>query len=306
MFVLSDIEGNFPALRKLLQSNKVIDKDFNWTFGKGHMVFIGDMFDRGDQVTECLWLIYSLEEKAKAAGGYVHFILGNHEIMNLSGDNDYTKPKYPYNAQLLGTSYSNLYGRNTELGKWLRTKNIIEKVGDILFVHGGLCKEVVDLPVSLSEMNRIARPFYDNDSLASRSDDKTLALLYNTKDKLSPFWYRDYYLIEGSKVIIHATRPTDTVYRTSAETIDMTLNKFGVRHIATGHTIVPKQQGVNVHYDGKVINTDTWHVKEGYSSALLIEDGKFYKVSDTGVKELLDMAHKQKNDPVVKTISYTN
>ncbi len=48
-------------------------------------MFAGDMFDRGDQVTECLWLVYALEETAKAAGGYVHFILGNHELMNLQG-----------------------------------------------------------------------------------------------------------------------------------------------------------------------------------------------------------------------------
>ncbi len=45
-------------------------------------------------MTECLWLIYSLEEKAKAAGGYVHFILGNHEIMNMQGDFRYVQDKY--------------------------------------------------------------------------------------------------------------------------------------------------------------------------------------------------------------------
>ena len=81
-----DVEGNFSALRKLLQANKIITEDFNWQFGKGHLVLIGDFFDRGEQVTELLWFIYSLEEKAKDAGGYVHFILGNHEIMNLSAD----------------------------------------------------------------------------------------------------------------------------------------------------------------------------------------------------------------------------
>src|SRR5262249_9711329 len=86
ILVLSDIEGNFTPFRKLLQASKVIDGNFNWTFGNGHLVFGGNMFDRGQQVTECLWLIYSLEEKAKAAGGMVHFILGNHEIMNLSGE----------------------------------------------------------------------------------------------------------------------------------------------------------------------------------------------------------------------------
>ena len=47
MVVLSDIEGNFNALRKLLQANKVIDEDLNWTFGDGNLVLVGDFFDRG-------------------------------------------------------------------------------------------------------------------------------------------------------------------------------------------------------------------------------------------------------------------
>ena len=93
-FVVSDIEGNFRALRQLLQGNSIIDEKFNWTFGDGHLVLTGDFVDRGEQQTEVLWLIYSLEEQAKAAGGYVHYILGNHEIMNLSGDLRYLNSKY--------------------------------------------------------------------------------------------------------------------------------------------------------------------------------------------------------------------
>src|SRR6187399_3480408 len=133
MLVISDIEGNFGAFRKLLQGNGVIDENFNWTFGKDHLVLVGDFVDRGTMVTEVLWLIYSLEEKAKAAGGYIHYILGNHEIMNMGGDLRYLQSKYRESATLLNTPYTALVGENSELGRWLRTKNVIEKVGDILF-----------------------------------------------------------------------------------------------------------------------------------------------------------------------------
>ncbi len=37
-FIVSDIEGNFRAFRQLLQGNKIIDENFNWTFGNGHLV----------------------------------------------------------------------------------------------------------------------------------------------------------------------------------------------------------------------------------------------------------------------------
>ncbi|MEP6701076.1 MAG: metallophosphoesterase, partial [Bacteroidota bacterium] len=160
LFILSDIEGNFRAFRKLLQANKVIDQNFNWTFGKGHLVLTGDFFDRGDQVTEVLWLIYSLEEKAKAAGGYVHFVLGNHEIMNLSGDIRYVVPKYFQNAALINENYMSLFSENSELGRWLRTKNIMEKVGDILFMHGGISGAVNSMNIPVSELSNLARPFY--------------------------------------------------------------------------------------------------------------------------------------------------
>ena len=92
--MISDIEGNFGAFRKLLQGNRVIDENFNWTYGKDHLVLVGDFVDRSTMVTEVLWLIYSLEEKAKAAGGYVHYILGNHEIMNMSDELDYVQERY--------------------------------------------------------------------------------------------------------------------------------------------------------------------------------------------------------------------
>ncbi len=86
VFVVSDIEGNFEALTDLLRAAGVVDEKLRWAFGNGHFVFLGDLLDRGSQVTECLWLLYDLEAQAEAAGGVSHFVLGNHEVMNFVGD----------------------------------------------------------------------------------------------------------------------------------------------------------------------------------------------------------------------------
>ena len=147
--VVSDIEGNFGALRKLLQANGVIDQDLKWTFGDGHLVTIGDFFDRGDRVTEVLWLIYSLEDQARAAGGYVHFVLGNHEIMNLSDDLRYLNAKYKESAALMNLRYMTLYDEDSELGRWLRTKNIVERVGKGLLLHAGISQNINQMDVSI-------------------------------------------------------------------------------------------------------------------------------------------------------------
>lgn len=274
LIVLSDIEGELSQFRKLLQTNKVIDSGFNWTFGNGHLVFSGDMFDRGEQVTECLWLIYSLEEKAKAVGGHVHFILGNHEIMNLQGDHRYAQQKYKDNAALIGKSLTELYGENTELGRWLRTKNVVEKIGDLLFTHAGISPELNRLPVSLADINQLARPYYANAAKVYKDDRLTTIM----SSKVGPFWYRGYYDKNEKR-------------KTTMTQIDSTLQKFRVNHIITGHTIVADT--ISVHYGGRVVNTDTKHA-EGKSEALLIEEDKFYRVNAEGKKVLLFIDDKRK------------
>lgn len=261
LIAMSDIEGNFEAFRKILQQNKVIDSAYNWTFGNGHLVLAGDMFDRGKQVTECLWLIYALEEKAKAAGGYVHFILGNHEIMNLQGNHKYTYQKYKDNATLLQKTPAELYGENSELGRWLRTKNVIEKIGDMLFIHAGISSRVNQLPLSVNDINRLARPFY-GESRSNYSDEQLNVIMSET---VGPFWYRGYYL--GKKHI--------------GRQIDSTLRKFSVSQIITGHTIV--SDTISIHHGGRVVNIDTHHA-DGKSEALLIEDNKFYRIDVEGRK----------------------
>jgi cytochrome oxidase Cu insertion factor (SCO1/SenC/PrrC family) len=271
-FVLSDIEGNFDALRELLQSNKIIDENYDWIFGDGHLVFVGDMFDRGKQVTECLWLIYSLEEKAKKAGGYVHFILGNHEILNLSNDQRYLREKYKETATLLDEKYAKLYGINSELGRWLGTKNIIEKVGDVLYTHAGISREVNLLPLSLEKINDLIRPFYaERDRFKNKNTIPELRVLFNSR--LSPFWYRGYY--KGDEV---------------ATVIDSSLQKFEVAHIITGHTIV--SDTVSVHFNGKILNVDTHHARDE-SEALLIVGPNYYRVDRLGNKKLIMKANPQ-------------
>ena len=99
-----------------------IDKNLDWAFGKGHLVILGDVFDRGAEVTELLWLIRKLEQQALEAGGMVHFVLGNHEFMTMQNDLRYINKKYRRTEQLLNTSYPDLYGINTVMGRWLRSK----------------------------------------------------------------------------------------------------------------------------------------------------------------------------------------
>jgi hypothetical protein len=255
--VLADIEGDFKAFKRLLIKNRVINSRYKWVFDDGHLVVVGDCFDRGEQVTECLWLIYSLEEQAQIEGGHVHFILGNHEIMNLNGDWRYIHPKYASSTKI---PYTALYNGNSELWNWICTKNIIEKIGDTLYVHGGISNELLKLNLSVTEINNIARPNYTKAS--ELFIDSVLNTIFNTDN--SPFWYRGYYKNEATE-----------------ELIDATLKHFGVTTIVTGHTIVNK---VTSYFNHKLINIDTDHAS-GNSEALFIKKNRFYRVDKDGNRE---------------------
>ena len=260
MLVISDIEGNFEAFRKLLQASQVIDENFNWTFDKDHVVFVGDFVDRGKMVMEVLWLIYSLEEKAKAAGGYVHFILGNHEIMNMSNDLNYVNERYIQHATLLNKHYMQLFGPDAEIGRWLASKNVIERVGNVLFTHGGISSYMNTIGVPLKELNEMTRPFYTDTTY--QYPDRRLDVIYSD---FGPFWYRGYYKAPVAKI----------------DQIDSTLSIYGVRHISTGHTVISKE--IKSLYKGKLFNTDVHHA-DGHSEALLIDNGKFWRINAAGEK----------------------
>jgi len=260
MLVISDIEGNFTAFRKLLQGNGVMDENFNWTFNKDHLVFVGDFVDRGAMVMEVLWLIYSLEEKAKAAGGHVHYILGNHEIMNMSGDLRFVQQRYTEHAALMSRHYMQLFGPDAEIGRWLATKNVAERIGNILFTHGGISSYVNNLQLPLKELNAMIRPYY-TDTVSAYPNEKLEILFSN----LGPFWYRGYY-----------NAPKATMGQ-----VDSTLNFYGVRHITTGHTII--SDNISTLFDGKLFNTDVHHA-DGHSEALLIDNRKFWRVNANGEK----------------------
>ncbi|MBL4568374.1 MAG: metallophosphoesterase, partial [Flavobacteriaceae bacterium] len=141
---LSDIHGQYDLAITLLKNNKIIDRHLNWKFGKGHLVIAGDIFDRGDKVHETLLLVYKLEQQAKKHGGRVHFLLGNHEYMVLKNDLRYIHRKYRHTTRLLRINYDQLYGKNTVLGRWLRSKATIIKINKDYFVHGGVSKDFIE------------------------------------------------------------------------------------------------------------------------------------------------------------------
>ncbi|MCK7532694.1 MAG: metallophosphoesterase [Marinilabiliales bacterium] len=144
VFVIGDIHGEYSRVVNLLKNNGIVDDNIDWIWGKGHLVFMGDIFDRGNGVTETLWMIFNLEKQAEAAGGKVHLLLGNHEPMIFEDDIRYVADDYYSLCENLGLSYSELFSHETVLGLWLRQKPVILSINNYLFAHAGLSPEMIE------------------------------------------------------------------------------------------------------------------------------------------------------------------
>jgi hypothetical protein len=83
---VGDVHGAYDALIETLQAADVLDDELDWSGGNTHLVFTGDLLDRGAQSRQVMDLVMRLEKPARRAGGRVHLLLGNHEVMNLNGD----------------------------------------------------------------------------------------------------------------------------------------------------------------------------------------------------------------------------
>ncbi|MBT33290.1 MAG: hypothetical protein CMO01_26815 [Thalassobius sp.] len=271
ILAISDIEGGYKTFRDFLINNKVIDADLNWSFGKGHLVLVGDFVDRGYSVTQVLWFIYKLENEAEKQGGKVHFILGNHELKNMQGKYEAASPRYYAAAAILGKLHHQLYDSNSFIGRWMASKNSIEKINGNIFVHGGIHPEVADLDLNLEEINQIVKKQYYQ-TYFPKTEKSAEQLLTSTKKGIS--WYRGYYKEDLKQV-----------------QIDYILQKFDAKSIVVGHTL---QSEVSTSFEGKIIGIDIKHPKDYRntwpntdSQGLLIKDDQYYRTLLDGSKELL-------------------
>lgn len=85
-YVIGDVHGQIETLTALLQSAGLVGGDLAWTGGTASLWFVGDYVDRGPDGIGVIDLIMRLGAEARAAGGAVRALLGNHDVMFLAAD----------------------------------------------------------------------------------------------------------------------------------------------------------------------------------------------------------------------------
>jgi hypothetical protein len=201
----ADVHGANSELLGLLRETGIVDAQDRWAAGRTHVVSTGDLLDRGDDSRKVMDLLMRLQAEARAAGGQVHVVLGNHEAMNILGDLRYVTPgeyaaytdmesaseraeqrKAWEAAQGAGSGaafdqkfppgyfgHRAAFAPNGKYGQWLLSLPVAIAVNDTLFMHAGPGPVVRGM--SLQDLNtRYRTALTDYLGLASRLEEARL------------------------------------------------------------------------------------------------------------------------------------
>ncbi len=90
---VGDVHGAHDQFLALLRTLSLIDQRNRWSGGRAILVQTGDVLDRGHDSRKTLDFLRRLEGDARRAGGQVHALVGNHEVMRMIGDWRYVSPE---------------------------------------------------------------------------------------------------------------------------------------------------------------------------------------------------------------------
>ncbi len=225
---IGDLHGDLDVTRRALRLAGAIDAKDAWIGGKLVVVQTGDEIDRGDDDRAILDLFERLKADSKKAGGEMIALAGNHELMNASQDFRYVTPG------AMG-AFADVQGRGGAFApggsyaRMIAERPIVMKVGDTVFVHGGVLPKHVRY--GLDKMNDETR-----DWLLKKSP--MMPPIVSGED--GPVWTRMYSAAPGPE---------------ECATLDETLAALGATRMVMGHT--PQRNGISAACGSRAWRIDT-------------------------------------------------
>ncbi|MEE8042727.1 MAG: metallophosphoesterase [Pseudomonadales bacterium] len=345
---IGDVHGAYEPLLRILGAAELVDGEGHWIGDRATLVQVGDLIDRGADDRKVLEFMMRLEREAKAAGGRVIALLGNHEVMNLHGDlryvsvesfasfadpssqrrleaayEKYLRLRWPADEQTGPETWKSFiakrpagflehreaFGRKGHIGRWLRQRRAVAKIGDVVFLHGGFHPELASFGVAkinariktelaifdsardylvrrrrilpsadIEEVDAAARRELESARRISDRDRRDLELLGTYRNWViahptGPLWFRG--LAKWSDDELAARVPE-------------VLEELDAKHIVIGHT-AQLDGGIVSRLDGKVVLIDTGILggafyPGGVLQALEIIEGRFQIIDIRGAR----------------------
>jgi hypothetical protein len=97
LYVISDVHGHRAELRDTLREAGLVDHAGRWSGGDARLWFLGDYVDRGPDGVGVIDDVRRLAVAARATGGEVGTLLGNHEVQLLAAYHFGTTPVVGWN-----------------------------------------------------------------------------------------------------------------------------------------------------------------------------------------------------------------
>ena len=240
IIAIGDLHSDYNAMLMALKKGSVISgRNNKWSGGDTIVVQLGDQVDGGgrnikideDNEIKIMTFLLDLHNQAVRKGGGVYSLIGNHELMNVMGDYRYVSKEGLKKFEGMKNRYQ-LFRPGGRMAKFFaQTRNVIIRVGDWIFVHGG-----ISLPIAkkynLKQINQMMR----------------LYLLGNTKINRKVFNQ----LFNNNNSLLWCRTMSDTNY--SHPNFYKILNILGAKGIVLGHT--PQEQGINSICNGRIWRTD--------------------------------------------------
>jgi hypothetical protein len=317
--VFGDLHGDWDLTIKCLKGMKLIDDDLKWVGNKTVIVQVGDQIDRCRPVNKkcdhpqetvndensdikILEFLTNLHSEAKAVGGAVYSLFGNHEFMNIEGNMNYVSYDglvgfADYDNGKFREKYSELpdveigklarkhaFSRGNEYATFLgctRIATII--VGSFLFVHAGITPEIIK-KLDIKGKNDLYKINYAIRRWVLKLINKDYVDKIINSDEHSMFWQR---ILGDIPPNINNFDPRCVKY------IEPVLKLFNIGHMVIGHTpqFVKNKSGIN-----NTCGDSLWRVDIGASNAFSkFVNGNNDKLRKAQVLEIL-------NDTTIKIV----
>lgn len=189
IIAIGDLHGDYKLTIRILRDvAKVIDNHKNWIGGETVVVQVGDQIDRcraekcdEDGVTKddeasdekILMFMTELDKQARKSNGMVISLLGNHELLNASGNMNYVSRKgllqYGNTIEEGRKKRIQLFSPGNRLGTFMGCSRVsFVIIGSFIFVHGGITKKIMDKLMirnngDLVKVNHIIRKWLTTD-----------------------------------------------------------------------------------------------------------------------------------------------
>lgn len=232
IFAIGDLHADLSAARSTLRLAGVIDANDHWIAKDIHVVQTGDITDRGPDGLQILEWFKRLEMESN---GQLTILLGNHETMNLMGDWRYVSTE---DLESFGGKNNRILAFQPDgvWRNWLLQHPVTIKIGETVFVHGGIHPNFAKLGVDgINEETQkaIRSGQYQHDILGSNG----------------PLWFRDYILApeESACPLLEKSLKILDVKRM---VVGHTTQRNGQILSRCNHKIIVIDTGISAHYGG--------------------------------------------------------